>query len=98
MNGEHSPHHIAELVRFLPQDSNVHAAYDVDAQWTLGNTLLALLVNDLNLLMWGMSDKSKRGSKPDLIGPSYLRTHKRTLQAQAMPIEQLMEILNRERI
>ena len=95
--GEHEPSHIAELVRFLPQDSSLGRAYSDDAVWTLDRTLLALLYNSLNMLMWGMSDKSKRGAQPTRIGPSYIRLKKRTLEAQAMPIDELMAKLSMER-
>ena len=97
MGGEHTPYHIAELVRFLPHDGSIGRAYDEDAAWSLDRTLVAMLVNSLNALIWGMGDKSKRGPQPDRVGPSYMRFKKRTLEAQAMPIEQLMEILSRER-
>ena len=65
--------------------------------WTADRTLLAALVNSLNLLMWAMSDKSKRGPRPDRVGPSYMRGRMRRLEAQSMPISELMEILSRER-
>ena len=93
----HSPHHIAELVRFLPQESCVGRAYDEDAAWNYERTLLAAILNSLNLLIWGMSDKSKRGAKPEQVGPSYMRFKKRTLDAQVMPISELMEKLQLER-
>lgn len=97
MRGEHTPHHIAELVRFLPQDSALYATVDEDAAWDMDRTLLAMIYNSLNLLMWGMSDKNKRGAKPEMILPKRMKRKSRTIDAQVMPISQLMEILARER-
>ena len=94
---EHTPEHIASLVAHLPQDSAIHRAYDEDAQWTLDRVLLATIANSLNMLMWGMSDSKKRGPRPDMIGPSWMRLKTRKLEAQAMPIEELMEKLSQAR-
>lgn len=82
------------MVEHLPLDSSVHRAYNIDAVWTVENTLLATLVNSLNLLIWSMGSKNKRGQRPQLIGPTYMRNKTRTLEAQAMPIEELMKKLN----
>jgi len=95
--GGHTPHHIACLVENLPQDSCVSKAYNKDAEWTLERTLLAALVNSLNMLIWGMSDKKSRGQQPRRVGPSYMRLKERKIEAQAMPISELMEKLNRPR-
>ena len=97
MDGAHTPHHIACLVENLPQESSVHRAYNPDAVWTLENTLLATLVNSLNLLLWSMGSKKNRGKRPQLVGPSYVRNKTRTLEAQAMPIDELMKRLNAPR-
>ena len=97
MNGAHTPHHLACLVEHLPPESSLHVAYNQDAVWTLTDTLLATLVNSLNLFIWSMGNKNKRGPRPQLIGPSYMRNKTRTLEAQAMPIDELMEKLNAPR-
>lgn len=97
MRGEHTPNHIAELVRFVPQDSALVRAIDDDAMWTLDRSLLAALLNSLNLMIWGMSDKSKRGAKPEMVGSSRMRNNGRALDAQAMPIDELMAVLSLER-
>ena len=75
----------------------MHVAYEPDAKWTIERTILAIIANSLNMLIWGMSDKSKRGKRPQLIGPSYLRNKQRTLDAQVMTIDELMEKLNKPR-
>ena len=97
MGGEHSAAHIAALVQFMPHDSSVSKAYDDDAVWTVDRVLMATLINSLHLLMWGMSDKAKRGAKPEPVGPSWMRTRTRTLDAQVMPISELLEKLSLER-
>jgi hypothetical protein len=97
MSGEHTPHHIAQLIHFLPSDSNIARAFNPDAEWNTERTLLAMLVNSLNLFMWSMGDKNKRGPQPQRIGPSYMRLKTRTLDAQSMPIDELMRKLSLER-
>ena len=94
---EHSAGHIAALVKNLPQDSAVHRFYDHDSVWTLENILLASIANSLNLFIWGMGDKNKRGKRPDLIGPDRMRNKTRKLDAQVMTIDELMERLNIEK-
>lgn len=97
MSGEHTPHHIAELVRYVPQDSALRETGNEDAGWNLDRTLLAMILNSLNLLMWGMSDKNKRGAQPEAILPPSMKHKSRRLDAQVMRIDELMEILSRER-
>ena len=98
MDGEHSPHHIACLVVELPSDARLRVAFSDDAIWTLNDVLTAQLLNAFNSFAYGMSDKRKRGRKPELIGPSWMTAKKkRTLPARTMPVNELMEILNRER-
>ena len=71
---------------------------DADAAWTLSDVLLAVLVNDFRMFVYGMSDKKKRGAPPETIGPSYLkRGKKRSLPARVLPIDQLIEELNKPR-
>ena len=94
---KHTPTHIAALVKHLPQDSALCRAYSEDAEWTLDRVLLATIANSLNMLIWGMGDKSKRGNRPQMIGPSWMRLKTRTLDAQAMPIDELLAKLSLER-
>ena len=98
MRGEHTPHHIAELVRFLPSDSALRASVDIDKGWNLESKLTAMLLNSLNLLIWGMSDKNKRGAQPEkVLPPSMKKKHDKTLAAQTMTVKQLTAILALER-
>lgn len=97
MSGEHTPNHIAELVRFIPHDSALGASVDEDAAWDMDRTLLAMILNSLNLLIWGMSDKNKRGAKPEQILPKHLKRKSRKLDAQVMSIDELKAALSLER-
>ena len=97
MNGEHSPHHIAQLVSCLPAGAQLRIAFDEDAKWSAESTLLAFISNQISMWMWGMSDKAKRGAKPELIGPSWMRSKKSKLETQVMSVSQLMAELSKER-
>ena len=97
MGGEHSANHIALLVTQLPQSARLVHSVNPDAQWTLTDVLMAVLVNNFRMFVYGMSDPKKRGSKPELIGPSWMTENKRTLPARVLPIDQLLEELNRPR-
>lgn len=97
MAGEHSAGHVAALVAFLPSDANLRRAADGDAAWTLEATLMASILNSLNLLIWAMSDQRKRGPKPQLVGPSYMSATKSTVPARTMTIDELMEELGKPR-
>ena len=99
MGGEHTPHHIAELVRFLPKESALVASVDDDSGWNLESTLTAMLLNSLNLLIWGMSDKNRRGAKPEqVLPPSMKKKHSTSLEAQVLTIAELMRSLALERM
>lgn len=97
MGGEHSATHIAQLVTQLPQDARLVHSVNNDAQWKLTDVLLAVLVNNFRMFVYGMSDPKRRGQKPELIGPSYITEQKKTLPARVLPIKQLLEELNRPR-
>lgn len=97
MSGEHSASHIAMLVTQLPQESRLVHSVNADAQWTLSNVLMAVLINNFRMFVYGMSDPKKRGQKPELIGPSYITERKSTLPARVLPIDQLLEELSRPR-
>ena len=99
MMGAHTAHHVACLVMQLPPDARIRIASHEDSVWTLNDVLTASLLNSLNGLIYGMSDRRKRGKKPELIGPSWMRdqSHWRSLPARTMPISELMEILNKPR-
>ena len=89
---------MAALVACLPSDCAVNRARSGDAKWTLEAQLLAYLVNQINDLLYGMSDPKRRGKRPDLIGPEFMRNARsRTLDAQVMTIDQLMAELSKPR-
>lgn len=97
MDGGHSAEHIAQLVAHLPQDARLNRDANPDAQWALGDVLLAALINNFRMFVYGMSDPRKRGAKPEPIGPSWMTENKRTLPARVLPIKKLMEELNKPR-
>ena len=86
--GEHSADHVAALVRCLPSDSRIRVREDPDAMWTLETVLQASLLNAFTGFMWGMSDKAKRGKRPEPVGPSYIAVKKK-LPAMVMSIDEL---------
>ena len=98
IGGEHTAHHVACLVAQLPQQARLVALVDRDAQWTLGDIMAAALLNNFRLFCWAMSDPRKRGAKPEPVGPSWMtEQHKRSLPAQVMPIDKLLEELGKPR-
>ena len=97
MGGEHSASHIALLVTQLPQSARLVHLVNPDSQWALTDVLLAALINNFRMFVYGMADPKKRGSKPELIGPSWMTENKRTLPARVLPIDQLLEELNKPR-
>lgn len=100
MAGAHSVHHIACLVMQLPSNARIRCAEHEDSNWTLTDVLLASIINSLNVLIHCLfSSKRNRGRMPELIGPSWMKEKARTrsLPARALPVDELMEILNKPR-
>ena len=100
MAGEHSAGHVAALAYHLPNGSILKGAIDPDAGWSRTDILAAMLVNDLNALIYGLSDRKSRGPEPSRVGPSWMtKGNKRTrkMEARAMSVEKLMETLNKPR-
>ena len=98
MGGLHTAEHVAALAVQLPHDSRVARSENPDAAWRLEHVLLALLVNSLRNLMWGMGDRRKRGPAPKPIGPSWLtKGRTRSLDSRVLPVDKLMEELKRPR-
>ena len=97
MDGEHSANHIAQLIECLPQESRLSHSVNKDTQWSLTDVLLAVLINNFRMFVYGMSDPKKRGRKPELIGPSWMTTQKKTLPARVLPINELLAELNKPR-
>lgn len=96
---EHSAGHVAALMLHLPQgQSAVYAAIDPDSGWTRAETILALLVNHIALLRWGMADRRSRGPQPSLVGPSWMTRGKmRKLAARTMSTDELLAVLAKPR-
>lgn len=98
MMGAHTPRHIAALVDNLPPEARIHVTENIDNEWTLEHVILCDLRNILAMLTWGMSDRKKRGSRPQLIGPSWMtRKGTRKLSAKVMTIDDLMRELSKPR-
>ena len=98
MSGIHTAHHIACLMMQLPSDARIRTAGNLDNQWTLTDVLLASILNSLNGLIYGMSDAKKRGQRPELIGPSWMQSKRmKSIPARAMPVDELISILNQPR-
>lgn len=95
MRGGHSAAHIAALVAYLPSDCAMRRLNDKDAAWTMEDVLLASILNSLNLLIYGLGDKRKRGQMPQLVGPSYMTKNK--LSARTLTVDELLAELNKPR-
>lgn len=54
----------AQLAANLPDGSMVWRALDVPRAWTMDQHLLATLVDQWQMWMWGQSDPKRRGRKP----------------------------------
>lgn len=97
MEGAHSAPFVASLAMQLPQDCRWRVSYDGDMWWTGDRMLLAALANALNGLIWGLSDKRKRGMPPRQVGPSWATDRGRKAPAMAMDRDRLVELLSRPR-
>ena len=97
MEGSYSAPFVASLCEQLPSDCRWRASYEPDAWWTGDRLLLAALVNALNGLVWGMSDRKRRGARPRLIGPKWATRRGRSVPTLAFSKERLMELLSRPR-
>ena len=96
--GRHTVNHVAALVSQLPQESRLCRLVNADAVWDMDSIVLAVLVNCFNGFVWGMSDKRRRGKRPDLIGPSWMtQGARKSLPARALPIERLVSELKKPR-
>lgn len=95
--GERSPEFVAALALQLPPDCRWRVAEDRDAWWTGDRMLAASLVNSLNGLVWGMSDKRRRGPRPRPVGPTWAVGGSRKAATVAMDREALMRELRKPR-
>ena len=95
MSGAHTAHHVACLAVQLPPDARIRVAGNADNRWTLNDVLIASVLNSLNGLIYGMSDRRKRGSKPEIVGPSWMQAkNKRSLPARTLEVGELMKVLS----
>lgn len=98
MDSGMEPGFVAALCVQLPPGCRWRVAVDPDAWWTGERILQAALLNDLRSLIWGMSDKKKRGAPPKPIGPSSMaKGNERKLAAVAMGREKLLAELAKPR-
>ena len=97
--GGHTAEHVAALVAQLPSDARLRVAGDSDNVWTLEACLMAMVLNALHMLLYGMSDRKRRGAPPDAVGPSWMRRrpNRRTLDARVLTVDELMETLSKPR-
>lgn len=97
MGGEHTAEHIAALTVQLPAGARIRVCESADERWTSELTLLALLANQLNALLY-MFGAKKGEKRPALIGPSWMtNANSGKVQAQVMTIDQLRAELARPR-
>lgn len=65
----------------------VREAINPDSAWQLPEILLAGILNSLNALIWAMG--GGKGTRPELVGASWMRTSGNALKGRTMPIEEL---------
>lgn len=94
--GRHSAYHVAALAVQVPYEARVRKAANPDNAWTLGDVLAAAMLNEFRSYEWALSDKRRRGPRPQPIGPSFMRPKDR-LAALAMPVDALLAELDKPR-
>ena len=98
MDSGMEPGFVAALAVQLPPGCRWRVAEDPDLWWTGDRVLLAGLLNELRGLIWGMSDKKKRGPAPQPIGPSTAaKSTGRKLAMTVMSREELLAELAKPR-
>ena len=97
-SGRYSPGFVATLALRLPEGCRWRVAEDPDAWWTGDRMLAAALLNALNGLIWGMSDRKRRGAPPERVGPSWAKgAGEKRVDAVAMTVSELLAELSRPR-
>ena len=96
MEGRYTAAFVASLCEQLPPSCRWRVSYEPDAWWDGDRVLMANILNNLRGLIWGMSDKRRRGPEPKPVGPSWMRGQ-RKMGAVAMGAEELMRVLARPR-
>ena len=92
MAGAHTARHVGALVSQLPDTSRIAMGDGEDSAWTPDRTLMAGIMNILQYWRYGMADPRKRGSKPDVIGPSWMKPRS-TLPARVLSVDELLKEL-----
>jgi hypothetical protein len=97
MTGAYTAPFVAALCNQLPMSCRWRVSYDEDAWWDTDRVLMASLVNSLNGLIWGMADRKRRGPRPKIVGPSWMRGHGRKVPATVMSKRALLRELAKPR-
>lgn len=97
MEGAYQPAFVAALVVQMPTSCRWRVSYDEDAWWDGDRMLMAAIANSLRGLVWGMSDRDRRGPAPTPIGPRSAREGGRRVRALVMTREQLVAELRKPR-
>lgn len=58
---------LADLTSGLPAGSVLWMEMDTPAAWTTETYMMATLIDQMNALMYGLSDPKSRGSRPELL-------------------------------
>ena len=97
MDGAHSAAHCGALVAQLPAGARIRVIEEPDERWTLESSMLAVLANQLNALLYMLGAK-KGDKRPELIGPSWMTKAKsRKVDALVMTIDELRAELAKPR-
>lgn len=88
--------HAADLLVELPDDSRTMMRGSDGGAWTFDRTLAAMQLNALNTIAWLQSADGQKGrNRPRPVGPFAKKP--RRIEAMAMTVEELDEILSRPR-
>lgn len=87
---------VASLTDQLPTSCRWRVSYERDAWWDADRMLTASVLNNLRGLIWGLSDKERRGPEPEPVGPAWAKGVRRP-RAVAMDAGSLMRELAKAR-
>ena len=80
----------------LPGGARRWVAINPDAVWTADRTIMAAILNDLNVLLWSKTEDGRRKrNRPKPVGP--FKSPGRHIATTGMSIEELEEALSRPR-
>ena len=96
MGHDYTVAHAACLVSQLPEGARLWVAINPDAVWTADRTIMAAILNDLNVLLWSKTEDGRRKrNRPKPVGP--FKSPGRHIATTGMSIEELEEALSRPR-